>query len=136
MTTHCEPGISGCLPVWCGCWGNHYRLFHDMYLLEHLTLTKQSHNKVADAQTKLEYMYEHSISHIMIYIPTSGSGRGQKSDIISNVRKMIMVLGRAHQPHQIRQMDIKSHHLETIWQEHTTRDTSQAVKRRPGQILE
>ena len=34
-------------------------------------------------------------------------------DIISNVRKNEVVLGRAHQPPQIRPMDLASHHLET-----------------------
>ena len=33
-------------------------------------------------------------------------------------------------------MDLARHRLETIWQEKTTRETSQAVERRPGQILE
>ena len=47
-----------------------------------------------------------------------------------------MVLGRAYQPPQRRPMDLACHHLETIWQENTTRETSQAVERRPRQILE
>ena len=47
-----------------------------------------------------------------------------------------MVLGRAYQPPQRRPMDLARHHLETIWQEKTSRETSQAVERRPGQILE
>ena len=46
-----------------------------------------------------------------------------------------MVLGRAYQPPQRQPMDLACHHLETIWQEKTTRETSQAVERRPGQIL-
>ena len=33
-------------------------------------------------------------------------------------------------------MDLACHQLETIWQEKTTRETSQAMERRPGQILE
>ena len=33
-------------------------------------------------------------------------------------------------------MDLACHHLETICQEKTTSKTSQAVERRPGQILE
>ena len=45
-----------------------------------------------------------------------------------------MVLGRAYQPPQRRPMDHACYHLETIWQEKTTRETSQAVKRRHGQI--
>ena len=47
-----------------------------------------------------------------------------------------MVPGRAHQPPQTRQMDLECHHLETIRQENVTRETSHAVKRRSGQILE
>ncbi len=47
-----------------------------------------------------------------------------------------MVMGRAQQPPQTRQMDLECHHLETIRQEKMTRETSHAVKRRPGQILE
>ncbi len=47
-----------------------------------------------------------------------------------------MVLGRAYQPPQRQPMDLACHHLETIWQEKTTRETSQAMERRPGQILE
>ena len=47
-----------------------------------------------------------------------------------------MVLGRAYQPPQRRPMDLARQHLETMWQENTTRETSQAVERRPGQILE
>ena len=45
-------------------------------------------------------------------------------------------LGRARQPPQRRPMNLACHQLETIWQETTTRETSQAVERRPGQILE
>ena len=33
-------------------------------------------------------------------------------------------------------MDLACHHLETTWQEKTTRETSQAVERRLGHILE
>ena len=47
-----------------------------------------------------------------------------------------MVPGRAHRPPQRRQMDLECHHLETIRQENMTRETSHAVKRQPGQILE
>ena len=47
-----------------------------------------------------------------------------------------MVLGRAYQPPQRRPMDLARHHLETIGKEKTTRETSQVVERRPGQILE
>ena len=47
-----------------------------------------------------------------------------------------MVLDRAQQPPQRRPLDLACHHLETIRQEKTTRETSQAVERRLGQILE
>ena len=47
-----------------------------------------------------------------------------------------VVLGSSHQPSQRRPVDIACHHLETTRQENTTRETSQAVERRPGQILE
>ena len=47
-----------------------------------------------------------------------------------------MDLGRAHQPPQRRPIDLACHLFETIRQENTTRETSQAVERRPGQILE
>ena len=46
-----------------------------------------------------------------------------------------MVLGRTYQPSQRRPMDLACHQLETVWQERTTSETSQAVERRPGQIL-
>ena len=47
-----------------------------------------------------------------------------------------MVLGRAYQPSRRQPIDLACHHLETIWQEETTRETSQAVERRPVQILD
>ena len=47
-----------------------------------------------------------------------------------------MVMGRAHQPPERRPMDMTCHHLETIQQENTTWETSQAVERRSGEILE
>ena len=47
-----------------------------------------------------------------------------------------MVLGRAYQPSERQPIDLACHHLKTIWQEKMTRETSQAVERRPGQILE
>ena len=43
-----------------------------------------------------------------------------------------MVLGRAHHPAQRRPMDLACHHLE----KKMTRETSQAMDGRPGQILE
>ncbi len=52
-------------------------------------------------------------------------------DIINTVRKNEMVLGRAYQPPQRQPM----YHALTR-KEKTTRETSQAVERRPGHILE
>ena len=57
--------------------------------------------------------------------------------IISNAHeKNEVVLGRTHQPPQRRPMGLACRHWETIRQEKTTRETSQAVEGRPGQILE
>ena len=53
-----------------------------------------------------------------------------------NTEKNEMVTGRAYQQPQRRLMDLTCHHLETIWQEKTISETSQAVQRRPGQIRE
>ena len=64
-------------------------------------------------------------------------GRGQKSYIYNqHSKKHKMVLCRAYQPPQRRPMDLACYHLETIWHEKTTRETSQAMERRPGQLLE
>ena len=106
-TTHCELGLSGCLQVWRGCWGN------DLCLLEHLTLTKQAQNKLAAAQTKME-------RSIMLNI----TNKDRKTNIWVSERTKVrynqqcdtneMVPGMAHQPPQKRQMDLECHHLETI----------------------
>ena len=45
-----------------------------------------------------------------------------------------MILGRADEPPQRRPMYLACHHLETIRQELTTRETSQAVEKQPGPI--
>ena len=47
-----------------------------------------------------------------------------------------VIMGRAHQPPQRLRVDLACHHSDIIRQEKTTRETSQAVERRPGQILE
>ena len=66
------------------------------------------------------------------------------TDIRTNIGVSILVkqcentevgLGKANQPPQRYPVDLACHHLETI-QEKTTRETSQAVERQPGQILE
>ena len=44
-------------------------------------------------------------------------------------------MGRAHEPPQTAAMVLKCHHLETVRQEKTTRETSQIMERRPGQIV-
>ena len=65
------------------------------------------------------------------YGPTHNSSRYNQQCETNEV-----VLGGAHRPLQRRAMDLACHHLETIRQEKMTRETSQAVERRPGQILE
>ena len=50
--------------------------------------------------------------------------------------KQDVVLGKAHQPPQRPPMNLACHHVETIQQENTTREASQALERRPGQIPE
>ena len=77
-----------------------------------------------------------STSHTKIEIPTYGSGRGKSHRYNPHCKKNEMVLGRAYQPPHRRPMDLACHHLETIWQEKTTRETSQAVERRSRQVLE
>ena len=47
-----------------------------------------------------------------------------------------MVMGMAYRRPQRRPTDLARHHLETILQEKTTRETSQEVERRHGQLLE
>ena len=98
------------------------------------TLTKQAQNKLAAAQTKMErsmlnITYKDRRTNIWV------RERKKFIDIIYT-EKNEMVLGRAYQPPQRRPMDLARHHLETIWQEKMSRETSQAVERRPGQILE
>ena len=46
-----------------------------------------------------------------------------------------MKLGRADEPPQRRTMYLACHHLETIRQELTTRETSQALEKQPVQLL-
>ena len=65
-----------------------------------------------------------------------GQGEDKSHRYNQHCKKNEMVLGRAYQPPQRRPMDLACHQLETIWQEKTTRETSQAMERRPGQILE
>ena len=109
---------------------------HDSgYGAETWTLTKQAQNKLAAAHTKME----RSMLNITYKDRKTNVRVREKSkfiDIISNVRKMLMVLGRAYKPPQRRPMDHAFYQLETIRQEKTTMETSQAVERRPGQILE
>ena len=105
------------------------------YGAETWTPTKQAQNKLAAAQTKMErsmldITYKYRRTNIWV------RERTKLIDIIYTVRKNEMVLGRAYQPPQRWPIDLARHHLETIWHENTTRETSQAVERRPGQILE
>ena len=46
-----------------------------------------------------------------------------------------MVHDRSRQPHQRRQLDHVCHHLDTIRQEKTTRETRQVTERRHEQIV-
>ena len=95
------------------------------YGAETWALTKQAQNKLAAAPTKME----RSMLNITY--------KDRRTNIwVRDCEKNEMVLGRAYQPPQRRPMDLARHHLETIWQENTSRETSQAVERRPGQILE
>ena len=71
-----------------------------------------------------------SASHTRTEILTSGSGRVKKI-----CEKNEVVLGREYQPPQRRPMDLVCHYAETVWHE-KTRETSQMMERRPGQILE
>ena len=105
------------------------------YGAETWTLTKQAQNKLAAAQTKMErsmltITYTDRRTNIWV------SERTTVIYIMYTVRKNKMVLGRAYQPPQKQPMDFACHHLETIWQEKSTMETSQAMERRPGQILE
>ena len=95
------------------------------------TLTKQAHNKLTAAQTKMErsmlnITYKDRKTNVCVRKRTNSHRYNQ------NCEKNEMVMGRAYQPPQRRQMDFACHHLEAIWQEKTTRETSQAVERRPG----
>ena len=106
------------------------------YDVENWTLTKQVQNKRAAAQTKMErstYAQRHIQGQKDQHL-----GQGEETRFRHNqhCQKNEMVLGRAHQPPQRRPMDLACHHLDTMRQERTTRKTSQAVQRQPGQILE
>ena len=58
-----------------------------------------------------------------------GQGEDKTHRYNLHCEKNEMVLGRAYQPPQRRPMDLARRYLETIWQEMTTRETSQAVER-------
>ena len=105
------------------------------YCAETWTLTKQAQNKLAAAQTKMErsmlnITYKDRRTNIWV------RERTKAIDIINTVRKNEMVLGRAYQTPHRQPMDLACHNLETISQEKKTRETSQAMERQPGQILE
>ena len=64
---------------------------------------------------------------------------GQGTKVIYYIHQCVkneVVVDRAQQPPQRRSMGLACHHMETIRQENTTTETSQAVERRHGQILE
>ena len=95
------------------------------------TLTKQAQNKLAAAQTKMERSMLHITYNDMktnIWVRERNKIHRYNQQCEENE----MVLGRAYQPPQRRPMDLANHHLETICQENTTRETSQAVERRAG----
>ncbi len=84
-----------------------------LYLLEHLTLTKQAQNKLAAAQTKMERVmlnitYKQRNTNIWVRERT-------KVRYNQQCEKNEMVPGRAHQPPQRRQMDLVCRRLETIY---------------------
>ena len=105
------------------------------YGAETWTLTNQAQRKLAAAQTKMErsmlnITHTYRSTNIWVRERTTSHRYNQ------HCKKNEMVLGRAYQPPQRRPMDLACHHLETIWQENATRQTSQAVEKRPRQILE
>ena len=63
-----------------------------------------------------------------------GQGEDKRHRHNQQCEKNEEALSRAHQPPQIRPMDLACHHMETIRQEKTTTETSRTVERRPGQI--
>ena len=80
---------------------------------ETCTFTKQAHNKPVAAHTKserrmLNIPYKDRRTNIWVMDGTT------VIYIISNVRKNKLVLGRAHQPPQKRQMDFACHHSESL----------------------
>ena len=105
------------------------------YGAETWTLTKQAQNKLATVQTKME----RSMLNVTYKDRRTSIWVREKSHRYNvHCEKNEMVLGRAYQPPQRQLMDLVCHHLETIkiMTGKTTRETSQAVERRPGQILE
>ncbi len=86
VTKHCDLGLSGCLQVWPGAGGithassmicTSWSIWH--WPNKHRTNLRPHRPKWKEVC---------STSHTRTERPTSGSGRGHKSDIISNVRKM------------------------------------------------
>ena len=79
-----------------------------------------------------------STSHIGSTRKNTNMAMGQGEDKCHRYnqqsQKDEVVLDKAYQPPQRRPMDLACQHLEIIRQEKTTRETSQAVERRPGQI--
>ena len=101
------------------------------------SLTKQAQNKLAAVQTKIErsmlnITYKDRRTNIWV------KGGGTKVIyIMYTMRNMKWSwAGHINRLKDKRWISRATMHLETIWQEKTTRETSQAVERRPGQILE
>ena len=105
------------------------------YGAEIWTLTKQAQNKLAATQTKMERSML-NITYKDRKHQHLGQGEDNSHRYNPHCKKNEMVLGRPYQPPQRRPMALVCYHLDTICQEKTTRETSQAVERGPRQILE
>ena len=93
-----------------------------------LELTKQARGKLAAAHTKIE----RSMLNITYKDRNLCQGEDNSHRYNQHCEKHEMVLGKPYQPPQRRPRDLACHHLETMRQEKTTSETSQAVERRPG----
>ena len=106
------------------------QLWHDA---ETWTLTKQAQNKLAAAQTKMErsmlnITYKDRKTNIWV------RERTNVIDIIYTVWKMKWSWAGHINRLKVDRWTSRVTTCETIWQGTTTRETSQAVERRPGQI--
>ena len=104
---------------------------YDTWILskKHWTNSRQHRSKWKEVCSTWQTWIEVEDQHL-------GQGEDKSHSRNQQCQKNELVLDRAHQPPQTRPMDLACHHLETIRQETTARETSQAVERRPRQILE